>query len=138
MAEQPARGADADRERHCGMGASPGSSFGQGMTCGEEPTLGSPTATDSTITACGPSRLAFRCDTSRDTSQQYFGHERFEVKLAAVDVRLAGVRVSWVRWPLSIALVEFEAIMNTPAALTACPEAVTYQCSSPHNSIQLL
>ena len=72
------------------MGASPGSSFGQGMTRGEEPTLGSPTATDSTITACGPSRLAFCCDTSRDTSQQYFGHERFEVKLAPVDVRLTG------------------------------------------------
>ena len=42
------------------MGASPGSGFGQGMTCGEEPTLGSPPATDSTNSAYGPSRLAFR------------------------------------------------------------------------------
>lgn len=42
------------------MGASPGSGFGQGMTCGEEPTLGSPPTTDSTNSAYGPSRLAFR------------------------------------------------------------------------------
>ena len=40
------------------MGASPGSSFGEGIRCGEEPTHGPPT-TDSTISAYGPSRLAF-------------------------------------------------------------------------------
>ena len=48
--------------RLCGMGASPGSSFGQGITRGEEPTLGPPTTADSTNSAYGPSRLAFPGD----------------------------------------------------------------------------
>ena len=44
-----------------------------------------------------------------------------------VIVRLAGVKVGCVRCPSLIALVEFEAIMHTSAALVACPGTVTYQ-----------